>query len=226
MASAGSQLDGAAHEGGLGDPSGGDGAIGEKLHGAGRRIQRGRRAGLGGSREVREWRIVAEGVRACVGSPSRREIYAVLDDRRVCRLDADSGQVLQVLGESSQDAVTLSIDPAETALWEAAERMGRLASDAPDEETLTAYALDGSGVVRQADVSGHQVFGSWFLSGTLITAGWDGTVRIWDPHQPMPLATVAGSSPFRCVAAARDRIVAGDQRGNVWFLAPMGDLGA
>ena len=40
----------------------------------------------------------------------------------------------------------------------------------------------------------------------------------------MPLATIPGSSPFRCVDAAGDRVVAGDQKGNVWFLAPMSEL--
>jgi hypothetical protein len=47
---------------------------------------------------------------------------------------------------------------------------------------------------------------------------------VWDAHQPMPLAAISGSSPFRCVDAAGDRLVAGDQKGNVWFLAPICQL--
>jgi hypothetical protein len=40
----------------------------------------------------------------------------------------------------------------------------------------------------------------------------------------MPHATIAGKSPFRCADAAEDRIVAGDQRDNLWFLAAMSAL--
>ena len=66
--------------------------------------------------------------------------------------------------------------------------------------------------------------GACFLSGQLITAGWGATIRMRDPRGAMPHTTIAGTSPFRCVDAANDRIVAGDQRGNMWFLALMSAL--
>jgi hypothetical protein len=120
---------------------------------------------------------------------------------------------------------TLLIDPRETTLWAiCAERNFRSQARTRTNETVVAFGTDGSGIAQRADITGHQLAGWCFLDGMLITAGWDATIRFWDARQPMPFAAVSGSSPFRCVDAAGDRVVAGDQRGNVWFLAPMHDL--
>ncbi|GAA2152584.1 hypothetical protein GCM10009826_10990 [Humibacillus xanthopallidus] len=168
---------------------------------------------------------VASGVLGCVGSPSRFELYALMDDHSVRLLDASTGATLQVLGEVEHADVFLLIDPDESAVW-AVRRPTDWSTSWKDRERqdLTVFALDGSGAVRRAEMTGHQVFGTCFLSGQLVTAGWDATLRIWDPHGALPCATIAGASPFRCVDAAKDRIVAGDQRGNLWFLAPMATL--
>jgi WD40 repeat protein len=170
-------------------------------------------------------RKVAEGIAALAGSPGTRALYVLTAESRICRMDAASGKVTAVLGEVEAGPATLLVDPEETAVWVArTEARAAYRFAAPTNETLAAFASDGSGLVQQADITGHQVFGSCFVSGMLVSAGWDATVRIWDAHQPMPLATISGSSPFRCVDAAGDRIVAGDQKGNVWFLAPMSEL--
>jgi WD40 repeat protein len=168
-------------------------------------------------------RTVAEGVRAFAGSPTDYAIYVVAQDGRVCRLAAESGEVSRTLGEVEHETVTLKVDAQESALW-AICRNGGEWWQAPIDEALIAFPIDDSGIAPRADITGHQLFDSCFLSGRLITAGWDATIRIWDPRGPMPFATISGSAPFRCVDAAQDRVVAGDQRGNVWILAPMRDL--
>jgi WD40 repeat protein len=169
-------------------------------------------------------RSVATGVLGCVGSPGRFELYALMEDHSVRRLDAATGAVLQVLGTLEHD-VDLLIDPEESAVWAVSRRQtDQDSSQDGGRQELTVFALDGSSAIRRADMTGHQVFGTCFLSGQLITAGWDATLRVWDPFGGLPYATIAGTSPFRCVDAAKDRIVAGDQRGNLWFLAPMPDL--
>ena len=132
---------------------------------------------------------------------------------------------MQVLGQLDQDPGQLLVDPQETAVWTVSVEPRNVTSAGDDQQQrIAAFATDGSGLLQQADITGHKVFGSCFLGSTFITAGWDATLRIWDPHRPMPLATIPGSSPFRCVDAAGDRVVAGDQKGNVWFLAPMSEL--
>ena len=110
-----------------------------------------------------------------------------------------------------------------TTLWAiCTERNAGL--KAPTNEALFAFATGGSGATQRADITGHQIRGWRFLDGTLVTAGGDATIRFWDRRQATPLAAVSGSSPFYCVDAAGDRVVAGDRKGNVWFLAPMHDL--
>lgn len=174
---------------------------------------------------ARSRRKVTDGIAAFVGSPSTCVLYVLTEDRRLCRLDADSAAIVQVLGQLDQDAGQLLIDPQETAVWTVSVEPRNVTSAEDDQQQrIAAFATDGSGLLQQADITGHKVFGSCFLGSTFITAGWDATLRIWDPHRPMPLATIPGSSPFRCVDAAGDRIVAGDQKGNVWFLAPMSEL--
>lgn len=168
-------------------------------------------------------RKIAKGVKACVGSPRSNTVYALMLDGQLCRLDAASGKVRAVLGEIRQENVRLFIDAQETALWALCSTTGKAAQSDID-EALIAFSPEAPGVLQQASVAGHRVFGICFLDGMLITAGWDATLRVWDAHQPMPLAAISGSSPFRCVDAASDRLVAGDQKGNVWFLAPMGQL--
>jgi WD40 repeat protein len=116
------------------------------------------------------------------------------------------------------------IDPQETVLWALCSNSDGVWRAFTD-ETLIAFSTETSRLIQQVSIPGHDARSNCFLSGMLITAGWsDATLRIWDPHQPTPLAVINGSAPFRCVAAARDRIVAGDQKGNVWFLAPMKEL--
>ena len=165
-------------------------------------------------------RRIAVGVKACVGSPRSDMVYAAMLNGQVVRLDATSGKVLAVLGEIGHDNVSLFIDPQETVLWAFCHNGGvwRAVTD----HTLIAFSLETSRLLQHISIPGHDVTGHCFLSGMLITAGWsDATLRVWDARQPAPLAVISGSAPFRCVAAARDRIVAGDQKGNVWFLAPM-----
>jgi WD40 repeat protein len=173
----------------------------------------------------RSSRKVADGVAAFTGSPGARVLYVLTQDHRICRLDADSGETLQVLGEFDREAGQLLVDPQETAVWALSMERRTVTSAAEDQaQRIAAFATDGTGLLQQADITGHKVFGSCFLGTTFVTAGWDATLRIWDPRAPMPLATIPGSSAFRCVDAAGDRIVAGDQKGNVWFLAPMAEL--
>jgi WD40 repeat protein len=168
-------------------------------------------------------RRIAEGVKACVGSPRSNAVYALMLNQQLCRFDAASGDVQAVLGEIRQDHVRLLIDPQETALWALCFSGGEGGfSRSPTEEELIAFSpREAPGVLQRASIPGHNVRGICFLSGMLITAGWDATVRVWDARQPMPLTAISGSAPFRCVDAAVDRLVAGDQKGNVWFLAPM-----
>ena len=169
-------------------------------------------------------RSIADGVKACVGSPRSDSVYTAMLNGQVIRLDATSGKVLAVLGEIRHDRVSLFIDPQETVLWAFCVNSSSIWRGVTD-HTLIAFSLDTSRVLQHLSIPGHDVTGHCFLSDVLITAGWsDATLRIWDPHQPAPLAVISGSAPFRCVAAARDRIVAGDQKGNVWFLAPMNEL--
>jgi WD40 repeat protein len=168
-------------------------------------------------------RKIAEGVKACVGSPRSNSVYVLMENGQLCRLDAASGKVQVVLGEVRQDNVRLLIDPQETALWALCGRRDKWAGSTI-EHALIAFSPERAGVLEHASIPGHDVFGICFLDGMLITAGWDATLRVWDAHQPMPLAAISGSAPFRCVDAARDRLIAGDQKGNVWFLAPMDQL--
>ena len=168
--------------------------------------------------------IIAEGVRRCVGSPKSYAVYALMPKNWLCRLDARSGEVQAKLGEISQEHVSLFVDGREQALW-ALCYDGGLALQAPTNEVLMAFPLDGSGRFEAIKVPGHSVFGTDFLpNGQLVTVGWDATIRVWDAGQSAAIAAVSGSAPFRCVGVADDRIVAGDQKGNVWFLAPLGDL--
>jgi WD40 repeat protein len=170
-------------------------------------------------------KTIAEGVKTCVGSPRNNALYALMANQQLVRLDATSGKVLDVLGEIPQETVRLLIDPQETSLW-------ALCADATFEwfsaktyEVLMAFSPQTSCLVQQTSIPSHDIRDFCFLSGMLITAGWsDATLRVWDAYQPMPLAVIPGASPFRCVDAARDRIVAGDEKGNVWFLAPMTEL--
>lgn len=168
-------------------------------------------------------RKIAEGVKACVGSPHSNTVYTLMLDGRLCRLDATTGKEQAVLGEIRQETVRLFIDAQETALWALCSTTGKTMQLGID-EVLIAFSPETPGVLQQASIAGHRVFGICFLDGMLITAGWDATLRIWSAYQPMPVATISGSSPFRCVDAAGDRLVAGDQKGNVWFLAPMRKL--
>ena len=171
-------------------------------------------------------RKIADGVKACAGSPRTNSVYAVMPDRRVCRLDAVSGKRLVELGEVTQESVVLVVDPEETALWAVCANRGHpLAMQAPTDEMLVAFSPDGFGVLQQAAIAGHDVTGTSFLPGMLVTAGGkDATLRLWDPLQPMPLAVISGWSPFLCLAAAGDRLIAGDERGNVWVMAPLDEL--
>jgi hypothetical protein len=54
-------------------------------------------------------RKIADGVKACAGSPQTNSVYAVMQDRRVCRLDAVSGKRLVELGEVTQESVVLVV---------------------------------------------------------------------------------------------------------------------
>ena len=128
-----------------------------------------------------------------------------------------------MIGELTQEIVRLVVDPGETALWAICRRGHPFTFSYSDEE-LIAFSPDGSGVLQRFSIPGHEIFDTCFLGDALITAGWDATIRIWDWRQPTPLAAMSGSAPFRCVSAAADRIVAGDQKGNMWFLAPISEL--
>ena len=170
-------------------------------------------------------RIIAKGVKAFVGSPRSNAVYVVMLNGQLDRLDAASGKVLAVLGEIKQERVRLLIDPQETALWALCFNGGEGFTRAPTDETLIAFSPQAPGVLQQANVAVHQISDTCFLSGMLVTAIWSGALLcMWDAHQPMPLAVISGSAPFRSVDAAGDRLVAGDQKGNVWFLAPMDQL--
>jgi WD40 repeat protein len=170
-------------------------------------------------------RLIAEGIRSCIGSPTRGQVYAATTDNRLHRLDAETGELLQTLGELPQVRVRLLVDPQESVLWAIGpEEEPTVLIPYSGPESLMAVLLEGSGAMRRADISGHKLVDTCFLSGKLITAGWDATIRIWDPHAAMPCATVMGSAPFRCVDAAEDRIAAGDQRGNVWVFEPLRGL--
>jgi WD40 repeat protein len=168
---------------------------------------------------------IADGVRSCVGSPRSFAVYALMLNKQLCRLDASSGKVQLTLGEITQEHVRLLIDGQEQALW-ALCHDGGFALQMPTNEVLMAFSLDGSGGLQVAKVPGHDVYGfGFFPDGRLVTAGWaDATIRVWGSGQSMEIAAVSGSAPFRCVDVADDRIVAGDQKGNVWFLAPVGQL--
>jgi WD40 repeat protein len=169
---------------------------------------------------------IAKGVKACVGSPSSHTVFAAMLNGQLCRLDAVSGKTLAVLGEIKQEHVRLLIDRGETTLWAICSNRGpRVALQSPTDEVLMAFSPEASSLLQQSGISGHDVRDCCFLSSMLVTSGWsDATLRVWDAHQPMPLTVISGSSPFRCVDAARDRLIAGDQKGNVWFLAPLGQL--
>jgi WD40 repeat protein len=172
----------------------------------------------------KNWSRIAEEVETCVGAPRSNSVYVVRLNGQVVRLDAASGKVLSVLGEIKQKNIQLLIDPEETVLW-AYCFSGPEGFGIPTEQTLIAFSLKTSSVMQQISLPGYDAMAFCFLSGMLITAGWsDATLHVWDPHQPEPVATILSASPFRCVAAAGDRIVAGDQKGNVWFLAPMKEL--
>ena len=147
-------------------------------------------------------------------------------DGQVCRLDAMSGRRLAIIGEIKQGSVSLRIDPRETTLWALCANRGHpIAHQAPTDEMLIAFSLEASGMLQQASIAGHDVGATGFLSDMLVTAGGsDATLRVWDARQPMPLAIIPGSSPFVSVDAAGDRLVAGDEKGNVWFLAPIDEL--
>jgi WD40 repeat protein len=166
---------------------------------------------------------IADGVRSCIGSPRADAVYALLYDDRLCRLGASAGEVQAILGEILQKHVSLRIDAETRALW--AHCYDGEFPQQPTNEVLLVFPLDGSGGPRVASVRDHNLFGACFLpGGELVTAGWDATVRVWSPRRSQPTAAVSGSAPFRCVDAAADRIVVGDQKGNVWFLAPLGEL--
>ena len=147
-------------------------------------------------------RRVANGVRAVVGCPGRRAVYAAMADGNLCRLDADTGAVQARLGELGGAQVHLMVDPQEHVVWAALGPSGRLRGA----DTLIAFgtgsAFDAA-ELRRADIRGHEVFSACFHGDTLVTAGWDATVRQWDPREPMPATAIAGSAPFRCVDAAR-----------------------
>jgi WD40 repeat protein len=167
---------------------------------------------------------IAEDVKAFVSSPCTNAVYALMLNGQLVRLDATSGKVLALLGTIKQSHVRLFIDAQETALWALCSN-GLRSFGLVTDEALMAFSPETSSLLQETSIQGHDVFGTCFLSGLLITAGWsDATLRVWDAHQSIPLAVIAGSSPFRCVAAAGDRIVAGDQKGNVWFLAPLREL--
>ncbi len=168
-------------------------------------------------------RRIAGGIKACAGSPRTRAVYAVMQDGQLCKLDASSGDRLAVYGEIEQEYVSLMTDPDETALW-AIVSSGGQGLQSPRDEAVIAFSLEKPGAREQARIPGHEIFDMCFLDGMLVTAGWDATVRVWNPSRPMPEAVILGSAPFRCVDAARDRLIAGDQKGNVWFLAPLVDL--
>ena len=168
-------------------------------------------------------RKIADGVKACVGSPRSNTVYTLMLGGRLCRLDAADGKELAVLGEVKQENVRLFIDPQETTLWALCSPAGKSTYSEVD-EVLIAFSPETPGMLQQFSIAGHRVFGICFLQGMLISAGWDSTLRIWDAHQPVAVAAISGSAPFRCVDAAGDRLVAGDQKGNMWFLAPMSQL--
>jgi WD40 repeat protein len=170
-------------------------------------------------------RPLAEGVKACVGSPATSSVYALMADGGLCRLDAGSGKVLAIVGTIDDEEVQLHLDPAESALFAVGASGRRVPWAGPARRVLRAFILDSPGEMRQADISDHDVRSTAFLGSRLVTAGWsDATLRVWDAGEPMPLAAISGTAPFRCVSAANDRIVAGDQKGNVWFLASMREL--
>lgn len=167
---------------------------------------------------------IADGVRACIGSPNEYSVYALMSNNQLCRLDASSGEVQSRLGEITQEHVSLLIDIHERTLWARCFDGGQ-ALQAPTNEVLMTFSPDGSGRLQTISVAGHKAFGMCFFpDGRLVTAGWDATIRVWDANQPEAVAAVSGSAPFRCVDVAEDRIIAGDQKGNVWFLAPMREL--
>lgn len=171
---------------------------------------------------------LASGVVKCVGSPKKRAVYVLTFDRGLCCLNADSGEVEEIFGAITDETATLVVDAQERTLWVLASNGRRgFQPQAPTKETIIAFSLDGSGKSTAMDAFGHifEVFAErFFPDGKLITAGWDGTLRIWDATQTKPIAVISGPAPFRCVDVVADRIVAGDQKGNVWFLAPMAEL--
>jgi WD40 repeat protein len=168
-------------------------------------------------------RKIADGVKACVGSPNSNTVYALMLDGRLCRLDATDGKAQAVLGEVKQEEARLFIDPQETTVWALCSPADK-ATYSEVEEVLIAFSPETPGILQQFSIAGHRVFGICFLEGMMITAGWDSTLRVWDARQPVPVAAISGSAPFRCVDVTGDRLVAGDQKGNMWFLAPMNQL--
>ena len=168
-------------------------------------------------------RKIADGVKACVGSPRSNSTYAVMLDGRLCRLNAADGKEQALLGQIKQEEVRLFIDPQENTLWAVCSPAGK-STETEVDEVVMAFSLETNSMLQQFDIAGHRIFGICFFQGMLISAGWDATLRMWDAHQPVPIAAISGSAPFRCVDVAGDRLVAGDQKGNMWFLAPMTQL--
>jgi WD40 repeat protein len=55
-------------------------------------------------------------------------------------------------------------------------------------------------------------------NGIVVSAGGDGTIKLWSRTGSRCLYTVYGAGAFSAVACTRSQVAAGDARGNVWFL--------
>lgn len=134
----------------------------------------------------------------------------IAKDRSAGLWDLATGQCVRTMRGFADDLLACALTPD-----------GRRAVLALESGLLEIRDLASGQRVRVITAHEQRIFGcSMTPDGTrIVSASEDRTLKLWGADRGHPSGTLHATSWFRCVAAARDVLCAGDEDGNLWMVA-------
>jgi WD40 repeat protein/serine/threonine protein kinase len=146
---------------------------------------------------------------ACVLTPDGRRIISASRDLTLKAWDLDSGRLLTTLEGHSDTIFMCAIAPD-----------GRRVVSTSFDKTLKVWDIDRACLLSTLEGHTDSVYGCAITPDgrRAVSVSHDRTLKIWDLETSACLRTHRGDTPYISVAATDTAIVAGDDRGTVWFL--------
>jgi WD40 repeat protein len=137
-----------------------------------------------------------------------------------CAMSISRDGIAYVWNVASRRSVRLLLVPTAQPVCGALTPDHRRAVLARQDGKLEVIDIESRNIVHVIPGHVQSVLGcAVSVDGTRVfTVSEDGTLRVFDLETGKCLATLHGTSRFRCVAVANGRICAGDQEGNLWII--------